>query len=205
MSTTPTRTSRADKNYLSWSGDTLQWYLGTDHPEPCPRVPDEVIPPNPAEWDSALKVSLDPDIHIYVSGIIAAQCRENVLDINHSHGVTFKALTFGRPGEVGEQVITIKGGSSDIVLSGTIRSKGTNGTIVIGQWSDQSTEPSRDIDLSGLKTGDGSLITIVLARADRKSIRLPSGAKVLWGKSLGFKAYWWVKFAAVKLHLLSSK
>ncbi len=196
------RTSRADKNYLSWSGDTLQWYLGTDHPEPCPRLPMQVFPSDLTEWDSTLKVSINPDVHIYVEGIAAAQCRENALDINHSHGVTFKRALFGRRGEVGEQVITIKGGSTGVVLSGTIGSKGTNATVVLGQWSDQSTAASRDIDLSGLSTLDGSPITVIMVRVDRKTVKLPPGAKVLFWKSLGYTAYWWAKRAAVSLHLI---
>lgn len=197
-----TRTSRADKNWLSWSGDTLQLYLGTDHPEICPRVPAQAIPPDPTEWDSALKISLDAGVHVYVENITAAQCRENVLDINHSHGVTFKNTIFGRSGETGEQVITIKGGSSGIVLNGVIGSKGTNATVVIGQWSDQSTALSRDIDLTGLYTADGSPITVIMARADRKTIKLPSGAKVLFWKSVAYTIYWWLKRAAVAIHLI---
>ncbi len=196
------RTSRADKNYLSWSGDTLQWFLGTDYPEPCPRVPKEVFPLDPMEWDSALKVSINPDVHVYVERIVAAQCRENVLDINHSHGVTFRRALFGRRGEVGEQVITIKGGSSDIVLSGTIGSKGINAMVVLGQWSDQSTALSRDIDLSELRSLDGSPITVIMARVDRKTVKLPPGARVLFWKSLVYTVYWWLKRGAVALHLL---
>lgn len=191
------RTSRADRNVLSWSGETLTWYSGTDHPEPCNRVPNDVYPNVPSDWDSALKVSGNT-YAIHIDRIRAAQCRENVIDINHSHHVTIGGV-FGRPGEVGEQVITIKGGSSDIILSGAIQSKGTNGTIVIGQWSDQSNDLARDIDLTGLYPVEGEVITVIFARADRKSVRLPKGAKVLWFKSLLFTAYWWAKWVYVKI------
>jgi len=192
------RTSRADKNYLSWSGDTLMLYLGTDHPEPCDRVPSEVYPEDPSQWDSSLKVSGNT-YGVNVVGISAAQCRENVLDINHSKGVTFVRARLGRTGEVGEQVITIKGGSSDVLIHGTIYSRGTNADVVLGQWADQSTARSHTIDLSGLARDDGEPVTVIMVRVDRRTVKLPPKAKVLWLKSLGYSAYWWAKRAWVAL------
>lgn len=198
METNTVRTSRADRNYLSWSGDTLQWYLGTDHPEPCERVPEEVYPAVLSDWESALKVSGNA-CPIYVNSIRAAQCNENVLDINHSHEVSITG-EFGRLNEVGDQVITIKGGSSSITLAGMIGSRGRSASVVIGQWSDQSFEPSRYIDLTGLRSANGPL-TVILSRCDRKTIKLPPEAKVLEFKSIAFKLYWWAKWLAVKAGL----
>lgn len=197
------RTSRADKNVLSWSGDTVMWYMGTIAPQPCSQVPAEVLPDDPREWDSTLKVSgVGPPINggVWVSHIIAGQCRENVLDINHSNGVYIDGV-FGRAGETGEQVVTIKGGSRNVRLRGVIQSNGTRATITLGQWSDQSTELSRDIDLSGLYRVDGEPITVIMARVDRSSVKLPPKVKLLWWKSLAYTAYWWLKLAAVKAGL----
>lgn len=195
---TTIRTSRADKNVLSWTGDSLMWFLGTDHPEPCNRVPDVVYPNDPTQWDSALKVSGNT-YSVHVVGISAAQCRENVLDINHSQDVTFLRASLGRAGEVGDQVITIKGGSSEITIDGTIHSRGRDADVELGMWSDQSTDPVHRLDLTGLKRADGKPVTVIYVRADRSTIHLPKGAKVLWFKSLCSQAYWWTKFAAVKL------
>lgn len=193
-----TRTSRPDRNWLSFSGDTLMWYLGTDHPEPCARVPVEARPPNPLEWDSAVKVSGNTyPIH---TTIAIAQCRENALDINHSADVTVRGV-FGHPGEVGEQVITVKGGSHHITLAGAVESRGTNASIVLGQWSDQSTERSHHLDLGGLYSTTDEPLTVIMVRVDHKTVTLPAGAKVLRVKSLLWSAYWWAKLAAVKVGL----
>lgn len=201
---TTIRTSRADRNYLSWSGDTLQLYLGTDHPEPCDKVPATVYPDDPTQWDSALKVSGNT-YPVHVDGISAAQCRENVLDINHSQAVGFMRATLGRAGEVGDQVVTIKGGSSDITVEGTIYSRGRLCDVYLGQWADQSTAKASRIDLVGLKRADGKPVTIILARVDRSTLHLPPGAKVLWFKSLCGIAYWWAKRAYVALLSLTGK
>ncbi len=193
----PLRTSRADKNFLSYNGDTLVYFLGTDHPEVCPRFPVSVVPALPSEWDSALKVS-NNTFPIYVPQATIAQCNENALDINRGHTVNITA-TFGRAGEIGDQVITVKGGSTNITLSGLVVSNGTNGMVVIGNWSDQSSDPSRDIDLSGLYRIDGKPITVILARVKRDTVKLPPKARVLWVKSVGYVVYWWLKRAYVGL------
>jgi hypothetical protein len=197
------RTSKADKNYLSWSGDTLQWFLGTDHPKDCPKVPDELLPVCPEDWDSAAKIS-NNKWPILVKHIVMAQCRENVIDINNkAKNIIFHGV-FGREGEVGDQVVTIKGGSGRITLSGVIKSKGRNADLVIGNWSDQSTDKSYDIDLYGLYRLDDQPVSVILARVDRGSVKLPINCKILWCKSLAYTAYWWLKLAAVKAGLFKS-
>lgn len=197
--TTPIRTSRADRNILSWSGDTLQWFLGTDSSQPCARTPDEVLPPEGttvADWDSALKVSGNT-YGVHVEGIAAAPCRENVLDINHSEDVTFLRAQLGREGEIGDQVITIKGGSNHVEIGGTIHSCGRHGDAILGMWSDQSTDPVHHLDLVGLKRADGKPVTVVFVRADRRTIALPANVKVLKLKGATYTAYWWLKRAYV--------
>lgn len=199
------RTSRADKNLLSYAGDTLTWYAGTPDAKPCERPPtliDVKEGTTTTDWDSALKVSAT-DHGIYIDHILIPQCRENALDINHNtKGVTIKGV-FGRSGGRGEQVITIKGGSTNATLAGAIDSTGTNADIVIGQWSDQSTEPSSNLDLRGLFHSDDRPLTVIIARARSKTIKLPPGAKVLRLKSALYTIYWWAKFAAVKVGLFS--
>jgi hypothetical protein len=202
-----TRTSKADKNFFSLDAQNAVWFAGTD--EWCYEtgpIPTELMPENPQDWDAILKTSNRSDT--YLKELRIAQGRENALDQNNrtrdcsfqgDFGVGSGPLRQPNP----DQVITTKGGSHDIVYSGTIWSKGRNADVVVGAWSDQSHDISTDLDYSGLSRVDGQPVTFILSRCAR--VKLPPNAKVLRLKSLGYSIYWWAKFAAVKLHLLPSK
>ena len=206
------RTSKADANWFSISANTFQYFAGTDHPEPAdgPPSPLSFTPENPQDWDSCLKIS--NGTHDIWWGqrepVLIAQGRENALDINSmSHSITIAAV-FGwgaAPGCRGDNVITIKGGSNDIRLSGYIRSTGNEADVTLDAWSDQSSELVSGVNLSGLVREDGRPITIILGRFGSKVDSYPARYKVLFWKSLGYKCYWPAKWVAVKLGLMGGK
>lgn len=207
--TTPIRTSAADKNLLSLNADTVVWYAGTDRetlggiPYPIRLQPDD-----PRAWSSALKCSGRTDTHL--SGIRAAQCMENAVDLNNvTHDCSFEGQ-FGVGGlSSGDQVITIKGGSHHVAFKGSIHSKGRRAHCVIGAWSDQSTAPSHHIDLSMLRVQSGEPLTVILGRVSAPlrtiltgrspDIILPPGARIKRLASLGEQLYWLAKRAYVAI------
>lgn len=210
----PLRTAEQDVNYLSLNRTSIVLYAGTPdetevHVVADSDIPVDLVPPDVKHWDSILKCSDRHDTTL--TGLRVAQGKENSLDINRgSSGLTFSG-DWGVVGNTGEQVMTIKGGSFTIHLSGTVYSSGTDCDLEIGCWSDQSMEVVHDLDLSGLKHVVGRPLTVVLGRVRQPwkawigkapdDIRLPAGAKVLvWG-SIQEQLYWWAKRAAVKLGL----
>ena len=196
------RTSKKDRNFFSLDAQNAVWYAGTDEwrYEPGP-IPTELVPENPQLWDAIFKTSNRSGTHL--KGLRVAQGRENCLDQNNfTRDCSFQG-DFGVGGGEGDNVITTKGGSQRLTYSGTIWSQGRNAAVVIGAWSDQNYDISTDLDYSGLSRADGQPVTFILSRCTR--VKLPPNAKVLRLKSLGYSAYWWLKFAAVKLHILPSK
>lgn len=202
--TTPIRTSRADRNYLSYSGDTVQLYMGTPEARSIqPPYPMDMLPTDPQSWDAVLKVSSNDNAVSLVSTpdapVRIAQGRENAIDCNNLAGDVTIRGEIGYGGGEGDQVVTIKGGSSDITISGTIHSRGRDCDVELGMWSDQSTDPVHHLDLVGLKRADGRPVTVIIVRADMRTIALPEGAKVLQLKSALAVAYWWAKRAYVAI------
>lgn len=211
------RTAEKDQNYLSVNKDSIVWFAGTDaerqEPGPLP-IPLELLPERPKDWDSILKFSDKTGFNAV--NISIAQGKENAIDINNKSKYLTLSGHIGVNGKEGEQVITIKGGSSYISIDGYIYSRGTDVDIEIGAWSDQSFDPSRDIDLSFLSRppGDNRPITIVFGRVDSpimaalgkpKNIQLPQNAKVLFSASIGEQIYWWAKWVGVKTGLIKGK
>lgn len=207
-----TRTSRADRNYLGLGANgAVDFFAGT--PDARPGVlpePFVVIPPVPQDWDATIKAGGGVGNGWTIPDGKAAQGRENVVDCNHVHDNSFK-LAYGVDGGIGDQVLTVKGGSYNITFAGTIYSFGRNADCVIGMWSDQNFDISHDLDFSSLRRGDSRPITFIFGRVGNPlmaalgrppTIKLPPNAKVLFWKSIGVVCYWWLKFAAVKLGIL---
>ena len=200
MSTT--RTSKADRNFFSLDATNAVWFAGTDEWRyETGAIPTKLVPEKPQDWDAILKTSNRADTNLI--SLSVAQGRENALDQNNKTRDCSFHGDFGVGGGEGDQVITTKGGCQHLTYSGTIWSKGRNADVVVGAWSDQSHDISTDLDYSDLSRADGQPVTFILSRCAR--VKLPPNAKVLRLKSLGYSIYWWVKLAAVKLHLLPSK
>lgn len=216
--TTPTRTSKADKNLYSVSNNGVQLYAGTDRavnltPLPVGSFVDCTyinLLDKTESWDSLLKVC-DGTVGLTFANIDARQGNENVIDCNaRVRSCTFSG-DFGQAGEVGDQVITTKGGCFGLTYAGKVFSKGRIADVVVGTWSDQSHDPSGNLDYSGLTRADNSPVRFVFGRVNSpwraiigksKDIKLPPGAKVLFWRSLAEIAYWWGKFAVVKMGLM---
>lgn len=207
--TTPIRTAARDCNYLSLNRDSVVLYAGTDQEQPLDAIPYpvELVPEDPKQWDSILKVSGAVDL--YVADARIAQGKENAIDINNRAAHLDITGDIGITGVEGEQVITIKGGSSHVTIAGVVHSRGRDCDIEIGAWSDQSTEVTHTIGLSRLRHATGRPLTVVLGRVRQPwrawigkapdDIWLPPGAKVaIWG-SIQEQAYWWSKRAWVAI------
>lgn len=206
--TTPLCTADKDANYLSFNKASVVWYAGTpderEHEGPLPPTL-TLLPPDPKRWDSILKMSGREWTNLSVR---VAQGKENAIDVNNESAYCTVRGDIGVEGSEGEQVITVKGGSHDIVIAGTVHSRGTDCTVEVGAWSDQSTAPCYNLDFRHLANATGRPLTFVfgrvknpilaaLGRADH--IRLPDGAKVLFWASIAEQAYWWAKRIGVGL------
>jgi hypothetical protein len=203
-----TRTSKADLNYLSVSNGVWGVNEGSDHAENLPGEPDwdtfSLTPPNARDYASLLKIcdnSRGLSIPKPATGLLSiAQGQENAVDVNNRVASLNLVAHFGAGGQSGDQVITVKGGCHDLRFWGIIHSTGNNAEVVVGNWSDQCYDESYNLDFTGLVHEDGQPVTFILARC--RDVKLPPGARVLRWKSLCLSAYWWAKWAAVKLHLL---
>lgn len=202
------RTSAADRNFLSISNGIWEWYSGTDTAKPAERPPLlRLIPSDLKSWAACFKVC-DGTSDLIFEYIEIAQCDENSVDLNNHVKKCKFSGSFGTQGNVGQQVLTIKGGCEDIEFSGYICSDGINAHVVIGAWSDQSFNVSSNLDFSRLDHITGKKLTFILGRVNNpiralfgrpSDIILPKNAKVLFWKSLGYQIYWWGKWVAVKL------
>ncbi len=188
-----------DANWLSYSGDTVQFYLGTDHPETAiPPYPNELLPLFPADWDSLLKISHNEHpVEIYDAAI--AQGKENAIDVNNTAAHVYIEGDIGVGSNLaGDQVVTIKGGSHHIVIKGLVHSTGKRCDLFLGAWSDQSYERSHTVDLSQLAHAKGRPLTVILSRVDKKTVKLPPGAKVLVFKGYLYDIWWWMNYFYAK-------
>lgn len=209
------RTSKADFNHLSITPEGATLFAGSDHAIPTEMPPPQgaiIQPPTPSQYSAILKLSRVDTLQL--DGIKISQGQENALDCNSRCTRVSIEGEFGQTGEVGDQVITVKGGCTLMRISGVIHSRGRRADVCTGVWSDQSKEVSANLDCSGLSRADGAPVTFILSRVNSpimaalgrpKDILLPKGAKVLFWASIGDQCYWWLKLAAVKLHLLPSK
>lgn len=224
MTTTPLRTeAQVDRNWVSLQKDTVTLRSSTPEQEhyaydTVDLLKLDLLPTEPKRWESALKVS--GRVHAYLTGIHVAQCKENALDINWSEDITLDG-SWGVIGDAGEQCITIKGGSRRVLVRGTVYSYGTRADIAIGLHSDQSFEPTEDINLSELRTSEsreitGRPLTVILCRVNQpwkawllgsapKDIQLPAGAKVLRLMSFGAQCHWLAKWVGVKTGLIKGR
>lgn len=195
------RTSEKDANYYSLNKDSAVWYAGTPDEQPAadPYNGMKLNPGDPKQWDAILKFSNRHNTSL--ADLEVAQGKENALDINNLSSGLRLSGEWGKWGDEGEQVITVKGGSSNIVITGHIHSTGKRADIVLGLWSDQSDKPSHHLDLASLFHADGRPITAILCRVDRSTVKLPFNSKILFWKSLGATIEWWAKWVVVKAGL----
>lgn len=199
---TAIRTSKQDRNWLSLNSDSVVWFAGTpEEKQGDIPYPITLLPEAPQVWDAVLKLSNRTNTSLM--GVKVAQGQENSVDMNNrTSGIVLEGR-FGVGGGEGDNVFTIKGGSYDITVKGTIESTGRVAELTIGNWSDQSTEPSHHLDLSLLRCAGDEPVTVVFGRVTNPlrtilfnkspDISLPRNSKVKIWKSLGLLSYWWLK------------
>ena len=203
MTATPTiiRTSKADKNWLSLNSDSVVWFAGTlDEKQGELTYPLNLKPTIPSSWDAILKLSGRTNTQL--AGLEVFQGQENSVDINSvSHGIALEGR-FGVGGGQGDNVFTIKGGTYDVIIKGSVESNGRIAMTTIGNWSDQSTATTHHIDFYLLRVTSGKPLTVVFGRVNNPifaifgrspDIVLPPNARILVWKSLGLFTYWWLK------------
>ncbi len=187
------QTSRRDNNYFSLSNNITNLTGIAEVPWPDPLVFEPVDFQN---YDAILKIC-DHSSHINLSDLKVAQGKEAAVDINNKVSDVSLQGEFGTIGTTGNQVITVKGGSHDIKISGIINSRGTVNEVTMGRWADQSYDITYNVDLSELRRTDGDKIRVIIGRATKPN--LGPNCRILFWLSLGEKIYWWAKFILVKL------
>lgn len=191
--------TRTDINYFS-IGEQYVFFAGSDHPQTVDSIPTPPIftPENPSQYAAILKAS-GSDKGIWIDSPVIAQGHENAIDINNrSKNIKYSNATIGATGENGDQVITIKGGSTDIQITGVLHTRGNRQSVDVdvGNWSDQSYNNSERITLN-LTHVDGKKINVRIGRA--KNVILLGSCKQMVFASLVLKAYWWFKWLVRKV------
>lgn len=161
------------------------------------RVLPDLIPPDDSYSDTLKFSGGSYDGHVFASRLVGG--REDVVDMNGGiHDVRVTASMFEPRGKF---VATIKGGCKRCALSGLVRGHGTEVDVDLGNWSDQSSEVTEDIELE-LVSHDGSPIRVRYLLAEKPVLRnghiqkyvfvFPSQLP-LWMKRLGFKIWGFFK------------
>lgn len=148
---------------------------------------------NPAvasSYDAILKLS-DGLTNVTLASVSVSQGHEDSLNLNDAVSNILMSGDFAINGAPGLRVITIKGGCSNVKISGTIHQHGTVADVILGDWSDQNTSVSSQIDLSGLTTWDGSPIILIISHAT--GVMMPKNGKSPLLQCLLYKGYWWFK------------
>lgn len=182
-----TDSTRQDFNYFNLPGDGYDLN--------SPETP-SLTALDSTSFSSALKISHKTNIR--GSDLRVAQCNENAVDITISHNVNltgrFGVLDDGGKQGRADQVITIKGGCSNVSVAGTVCSRPTRtrAAIQLGNWMDQDYSLNRDIHLK-LTNQDGSPTTFSTGWVAPFSVH-GSGMKWLFWESVGLKLYWVAKW-----------
>lgn len=153
------------------------------------------------KYASILKLS-NKTTNLVFDGVNISNGNENSIDLNHVSNIKLTNCNFGvtkycEPCSVEpDQIITIKGGSTNIIVEGKIwkRGKRSNIDVFIGCWSDQSYAKSSNIELN-LISSDGKPINVCFGRADEKTIKLGGSCVKMKWTSIGAKIHWYTKLA----------
>lgn len=192
------QTSKRDNNYFSLSNNitNLTGQAGVDWPNPL-----NFNPENPQQYDAILKIC-DNSCNVNLQNVDISQGREAACDINnHTHDIVINGI-FGQTGQVGQQVLTVKGGSYNIEYEGIMKSRGQRWDGRLGDWSDQSCNATYNVDMSKLRHEDNNKIRWVVGRAKWPTKQqLGQYNKILFWYSIGEKIYWWLKWILIKIIL----
>ena len=152
-------------------------------------------PTAPASYDAILKLS-DSLANVTLTNVQIAQGYEDSLNLNsHISNVTV-AGQFSTTGPQGLRVITVKGGCSNINISGVVHQHGSSETVKVDDWSDQTYNSSTGIVIN-LTATDGKAIKVIARYGCGLTLQGACKRDVIG--SLELTAYWWVKWLARKI------
>lgn len=152
-------------------------------------------PTAPASYDAILKLS-DSLSNVTLSKVQVVQGYEDSLNLNnHVNGVVVSG-DFSITGAPGLRVITVKGGCTNVTISGVIHQHGSSEDVKVDDWSDQTYNGSTGITLN-LIASDGKPV-VVVARYGC-GLSLQGGCKRNVIGSIGLTLYWWFKWTARKV------
>jgi len=179
-------------NYFSDSRGSLALYSGS----PCQTaaswpVSGQFLPPSPQIYSDILKIG-DMAPPVALPHVWCAWGYEDSLNFNNVVLSWVLDGDFGlNAASPGLRLLTIKGGSSYITVSGSLHGHGTSEDIKLGDWSDQNFSYSTHLDLSHLYEIDGSRVEVVIGHA-RHVVLGPQDHVQLWN-SFWLDTYWWGK------------
>lgn len=152
-------------------------------------------PDNPSIYNDILKFSGAANVSL-LNGVVVAQGKEDSVDMNRfCTNITLQG-DFGMGNVQGNSAFTIKGGSKDIQLFGTIHNRNKETDVDIGNWSDQTYDESTNISVH-VNHADGKPVRVRIGRAS--NITLGENCKEDKFGSLQLKAYWWFKWLVRKI------
>lgn len=144
-----------------------------------------------SQYSSPLKIS--HSFAIVGSHLVIPQGLENAVDIDLCDGVHLSG-EFGTGPVQGDQVITVKGGTKNYTLEGTLHSRGNRGYEVgVGNWFDQSYGIGGK-GLIDLNHQDGGKVRVAIGWAIPFATKLGNNCKYMPFESLKLKAYFIIKF-----------
>jgi hypothetical protein len=137
---------------ILWNGESELLFTSNDGKIRQVVINGDLIPPAFDDIADTLKISGVVDLTIIVNGCIKGGY-EDCIDINHSHNIRILA---GDLDSGGNFIATIKGGSSKIdILFNRILNHGKETDFDLGNWSDQSNAPTKNVRLQNVVFWDG--------------------------------------------------
>jgi hypothetical protein len=127
--------------------------------------------------------------------------KENAIDMNRRCRDIFLSDVTLCGGD--QSSVVIKGATENVILRRFTYfvSKKAWCEVLIGDWSDQSTEPSRNIVLDDHYRKDGKPVRVVVGRAEWPYV-VGGNVRICYVKSYALKAYFWAKYFAVRLGIV---
>jgi len=145
-------------------------FLGPDDNGRTVMLGDVLPPANAAELASAIKCTrLVRDLTLYGGTVYGF--RDAVVDVNDRAYNLAVHLEQWWPSATGQFAATVKGGASRVVLQGRLMRHARKYDVIIGDWSDQSHDPTTLVSL-GLVPDDGQPVTVCVLKGT-KPIELP--------------------------------
>lgn len=141
---------------------------------------------------SLLKITHVNDVHGVALRVPSA--RENAIDIDCAQHILIQA-DVGSDDSVGDQVVTVKGGSRNVYMDLIVRGPAgrQNSHIQVGNWMDQSYKITADVRIRA-KHKDGGPVNVVTGWVVPFSVHLPGDCRWLFVESMKLKAYVLAKF-----------